>query len=111
MQHGMSAPGTSRTSRDVRLESAKWAEADIDQVAAPNRAFMSARPSASYVEPLSSPGAVSRSLARSPETRSFLAESGLFRSAPRTCRPFCGRLSERKTAARGGRRPDVRYRG
>jgi hypothetical protein len=25
--------GTSRTSRDVRLESAKWAKADIDQVA------------------------------------------------------------------------------
>jgi hypothetical protein len=29
----MSANGTSRTSGDVRLESAKWAKADIDQVA------------------------------------------------------------------------------
>jgi formylmethanofuran dehydrogenase subunit D len=29
----MSVPGTSRTSRNVRLESAKWGKADIDQVA------------------------------------------------------------------------------
>jgi hypothetical protein len=33
--------GTSRTSGDVRRESAKWAEADIDQVAVANRDFMS----------------------------------------------------------------------
>ena len=37
--------GTSRTSRDVRLESAKWAKADIDQVAVTNRNVMSTRPS------------------------------------------------------------------
>jgi hypothetical protein len=29
--------GTSRTSRDVRLESAKWAKADTNQVAVTNR--------------------------------------------------------------------------
>jgi hypothetical protein len=29
--------GTSQTSRDVRLESAKWAKADIDQVSGINR--------------------------------------------------------------------------
>jgi hypothetical protein len=32
------AYGTSRTSGDVRLESAKWAKADIDQVAVTDRA-------------------------------------------------------------------------
>jgi hypothetical protein len=32
--------GTSRTSRDVRLESANWAKADIDQVAVTNRDFI-----------------------------------------------------------------------
>jgi hypothetical protein len=37
----MSLPGTSRTSGDVLLESAKWAKADIDQVAVTNRDFMS----------------------------------------------------------------------
>ena len=36
-----STHGTSRTSRDVRLESAKRAKADIDQVAVTNRDFMS----------------------------------------------------------------------
>jgi hypothetical protein len=36
--------GTSRTSEDVRLESAKWANADVNQVAATNRDFMSTRP-------------------------------------------------------------------
>ena len=36
--------GTSRTSRDVRLESAKWGKADIDQVAVANCDFMSTRP-------------------------------------------------------------------
>jgi hypothetical protein len=41
----MSLVGTSRTSRDVRLESAKWAKADIDQATVTNRDFMSARPS------------------------------------------------------------------
>jgi hypothetical protein len=40
----MSLIGTSRTSGDVRLESAKWAKADIDQVAVTNRNFMSTRP-------------------------------------------------------------------
>jgi len=35
----MAGFGTSLTSRDVRLESAKWAEADIGQVAATNRNF------------------------------------------------------------------------
>jgi len=33
----MTVAGTSRTSADVRLESAKWAKADIDQVAITNR--------------------------------------------------------------------------
>ena len=37
--------GTSRTSQDVRLESAKWGKADLDQVAVTNRNFMSTRPS------------------------------------------------------------------
>src|SRR5262245_25569052 len=37
----MSAPGTSRTSRGVRLESAKWVKADNDAVAVTNRDFMS----------------------------------------------------------------------
>ena len=36
--------GTSRTSQDVRLESAKWGKADLDQVAVTNRNFMSTRP-------------------------------------------------------------------
>src|SRR5262245_7913483 len=36
---------TSRTSRDVRLESAKWAKPDIDQAAVTNGNFMSTRPS------------------------------------------------------------------
>ena len=39
----MSLPGTSRTSQDVRLESAKWGKADLDQVAVTNRNFMSTR--------------------------------------------------------------------
>src|SRR5262245_55702195 len=38
----MSGSGTSLTSRDVRLGSAKWANADIDPVA--NCDFMSTRP-------------------------------------------------------------------
>jgi hypothetical protein len=33
--------GTSRTSQDVRLESAKWGKADPDQVAVTSRDFMS----------------------------------------------------------------------
>ena len=33
----MTAVGTFRTSADVRLESAKWAKADIDQVAVTDR--------------------------------------------------------------------------
>jgi hypothetical protein len=37
----MSLVGTSRTSIDVRLESANWGKADIDQVAVTNRDFMS----------------------------------------------------------------------
>jgi len=42
----MSGSGTSRTSRDVRLESAKWATADIDDPRSfTNRDFMSTRPS------------------------------------------------------------------
>jgi len=32
--------GTSRTSRNVRLESAKWAKADIDQVAVPPKKIL-----------------------------------------------------------------------
>src|SRR2546421_9960716 len=40
----MSPLGTSRTTRDVRLESAKWAKADIDQIAVTNRDFISTRP-------------------------------------------------------------------
>jgi hypothetical protein len=36
--------GTSRTSQDVRLESAKWGKADLDQIAVTNRNFMSTRP-------------------------------------------------------------------
>jgi hypothetical protein len=36
--------GTSRTSRDVRPESARWARADIDQVAVTDRDSMSTRP-------------------------------------------------------------------
>src|SRR5258708_6058792 len=41
-----STHGTFRTSQDVRLESAKWANADIDQVAVTNRNFISTRPGA-----------------------------------------------------------------
>jgi hypothetical protein len=41
---GMTACGTSLTSRDVRLESAKRANADIDQIAVANCDFMSTRP-------------------------------------------------------------------
>jgi len=41
----MSPVGTSRTSRDVRLESAKGANADIDQIAVANCDFMSTHPS------------------------------------------------------------------
>jgi hypothetical protein len=40
----MSARGPTRTSQDVRLESAKWGKADLDQVAVTNRNFMSTRP-------------------------------------------------------------------
>jgi hypothetical protein len=36
------AYGTSRTSQDVRLESAKWGKADIDQVAVTSRNFLHA---------------------------------------------------------------------
>ena len=39
-----SGHGTSLTSRDVRLESAKRANADIDQIAVANCDFMSTRP-------------------------------------------------------------------
>jgi hypothetical protein len=39
-----SAHGTSRTSRDVRIESAEWAKADIDQVTVTNPDFASTRP-------------------------------------------------------------------
>ena len=39
------AIGTFRTSQDVRLESAKWGKADLDQVAVANCDFMSTRPS------------------------------------------------------------------
>jgi hypothetical protein len=38
------ANGTSRTSGDVRLESANWAKADIDRVAVTNRDVVGARP-------------------------------------------------------------------
>ena len=48
----MTALGTSRTSRDIRLESAKCAKADIDQVAVTNRYFMSTRPSNANVAAL-----------------------------------------------------------
>ena len=37
--------GTSQSLRNVPLESAKWAKADIDQVAVTNRDFMSTRSS------------------------------------------------------------------
>jgi hypothetical protein len=40
----MTAVGTSRTSGDVRLESAEWAEADIDQIAVTTRDLMGTRP-------------------------------------------------------------------
>ena len=36
----MSAPGTSRTSQDVRLKSAKWGKADLDQVVITTCNFM-----------------------------------------------------------------------
>jgi hypothetical protein len=37
--------GTSRTSRGVRLESAKWVKADVGQVGVADRDFMSTRAS------------------------------------------------------------------
>jgi hypothetical protein len=40
----MTVVGTSLTSRDVPLESAKRANADIDQIAVANCDFMSTRP-------------------------------------------------------------------
>jgi hypothetical protein len=43
-----SGSGTSLTSRDVRLESAKRANADIDHIAVANCDFMSARPNRSW---------------------------------------------------------------
>ena len=45
-----SAVGTSLTSRDVRLESAKRANADIDQIAVANCDFMSTRPSTTLAD-------------------------------------------------------------
>jgi hypothetical protein len=42
--------GTSWTSGNVRLKSAKWAKADIDQVAVTNRDFMSTRPSTTLAD-------------------------------------------------------------
>jgi hypothetical protein len=51
----MSAVGTSRTSGDVRPESAKRAKADIDQVAVTNPDFMSTRPEViNYLEGINS---------------------------------------------------------
>jgi hypothetical protein len=47
--HG-SLVGTFRTSQDVRLESAKWGKADLDQVAVTNRNFMSTRPSTTLAD-------------------------------------------------------------
>jgi hypothetical protein len=38
---GTSPNGTSRTSGNIRLKSAKWAKAEIDQVTVTNRDFMS----------------------------------------------------------------------
>jgi hypothetical protein len=43
------AVGTSRTSQDVRLESAKWGKADLDQVVT-NRNFMSTRPNTTLAD-------------------------------------------------------------
>ena len=37
-------PQTSRTSQDVRLKSAKWGKADLDQVAVTSRNCMNTRP-------------------------------------------------------------------
>src|SRR5262245_43354613 len=42
---------TSRTLGGVRLEPARWAKADIDQVAVTNRVFMSCTPSTSSRRP------------------------------------------------------------
>ena len=47
----MSACGTSRTSRDVRLESAEWGKADIDQIAVASRDFMSTHPKSPWTAP------------------------------------------------------------
>jgi hypothetical protein len=60
----MTGLGTSRTSRDVRLESAKWAKADIDQVAVTDRHFMSTRPNSFSVCSFS-PSGLQRRMARS----------------------------------------------
>ena len=49
------ASGTSRTSQDVRLQSAKWGKADLDQVAVTNRNFMSTRPNARLSAPAIAP--------------------------------------------------------
>jgi hypothetical protein len=46
----MSLPGTSLISRNVRLESAKRANADIDQIAVANCDFMSTRPSTTLAD-------------------------------------------------------------
>src|SRR3954471_17585831 len=46
-----STHGTKRTSQDVRLESAKWGKADLDQVAVTNRNFMNTRPNARLSAP------------------------------------------------------------
>jgi hypothetical protein len=45
-----SGNGTSRTSQDVRLESAKWGKADLDQVAVTNRNFMNTRPNTTLAD-------------------------------------------------------------
>jgi hypothetical protein len=55
--------GTFRTSQDVRLESAKWGKADLDQVAVTNRNFMSTRPRTRN----SAKGDLIKALARLPE--------------------------------------------
>ena len=46
----MSLDGPSRTSGDVRLKSAKRAQADIDQAAATTRDLMSARPNTTLAD-------------------------------------------------------------
>jgi hypothetical protein len=56
MLHSLTAAyGTSPTSRNVRLESAKWGKADIDQIAVANCYFMSAHPKSRWKAP-ESPG-------------------------------------------------------